>query len=286
MSRIKDPSRLLREDWRNPTMLAQELYSMFTAGDDIDAEPEDAPEVGGGDKPSGPKLAPRGPSSGADRPGRDGKDGKDGGSSDFRRVRSERARALDPGRRDAGKLAIESASAPRPDSGGVARPPSIPGVAQAPSPMAIPAFSLRGAATDSAPRPSAGTSPFTPAPTAYKEAPPGGNAGPISAPQDPIRDAIEGVYPRIDFRSDLAHIPREMPAQNNGLFAKIVSGSGQDYKIQTYSSGPDGEPDPDESDLTVLNIDEKDTIPPETWVGPVTQNSDGKTYSCLVPVWM
>lgn len=75
------------------------------------------------------------------------------------------------------------------------------------------------------------------------------------------------------------------------LFGQVQSGSGYTYNVVTFSNGPNTTPDNGGNTIvvTILNLLATETIPVNTWIGPIDTvvDSNGNTSGwCTVPTWL
>lgn len=150
------------------------------------------------------------------------------------------------------------------------------------SPSSVPEFTAP-AASHAASRPT----PRPEEPSQSQEAP---RRPKIQNPDDPRRNRVR-VTPPYKSPMDIGDFAE--PLLDGGsstiFMGTVTSGTGDTYMVTTYSSGPGGEPDSPDVQVTIPMIDPTDTIAPGTWLACIFQfaDSDGNdTYYSQPPVWM
>lgn len=116
-------------------------------------------------------------------------------------------------------------------------------------------------------------------------------AGPDPVQFDRVPQFLDpGTHKYFDapwFKPKMANLAAD--AGSITLMGKVVSGSGDTYTVQLYSSGPGNPKDDGLVTVTIPTADPDDSLPGGTWLSPVCkfQNDKGAdVYYCQPPVWI
>jgi hypothetical protein len=262
---VSEPVRLLKENWKDPTKLAQELYAMFTARTPVVHEGPVTIKVRAGET--------------ALRIVQGDRDDADFGATDLGRPAAQPAirRAAEEGRRPGDRPIFEPEPAePRrrarwsePESlrrgaGEPAEPVSDPETGA----YAAPALEIDGPVRFKGPPPQFESSPMIWNPQARRYMPP------------------QWQWPEMPD----APKPDEVGGGGAGTFSgKVVqqAETNKEYYVMLYPSGPNVEPGPNDTPVKVhiYELNENEEFRPGEWLhGIVNYGEQG--YWCQPPIWI
>jgi hypothetical protein len=93
-------------------------------------------------------------------------------------------------------------------------------------------------------------------------------------------------YEPYNFNGQLTRIPLNEDDGATVMWGQVVSGQGDTYLVNLFTD-PDPETQPTDSvSVEVVGLDDKEVIPPLTWLYPVTPNADGNAWYSLAPMWL
>lgn len=249
--------RLLRQNWKSPTALGQELYAMLLG--EPAGTPVRPPEPG----PARPPDAPR-PVAAKSEPAE--------ATTIRERIRESIAREGLPPWRPHRPAEAEWRPNRPPEPRPRIRPPDAPLLVSGPPRFDQPFIASPGIFQQPAPFPATGgQDPFVSTPPVWIRFPDWDRKPPEAA----------GDWLPLD-------TPILPPgAGTTAYLGKVVSGSGDAYKVALYPDGKDGDAG-DTVDVSVPQIADGEQIPAKTWIAPILQvDHDGKTeWWYQPPIWL